>query len=83
MDFRHVTPKQSVFIYQNLLKHFGKVATKGANKEEKASSLPTPKLPVGVYEHPFTHEKVEKLSAIRANWINGSMSMALPQCALG
>ncbi len=50
------------FIYQNLLKHFGKVATKGANKEEKkASSLPTPKLPVGVYEHPFTHEKVEKI----------------------
>lgn len=48
------------FIYQNLLKHFSKVSAK-VGKEEKKSSLPKPKLPVGTYEHPFTHEKVEKI----------------------
>lgn len=47
-------------IYLGLQKHFAKVSGKTV-KEEKKSSLPKPKLPIGVYEHPFTHERVEKI----------------------
>lgn len=46
-------------IYQNLAKHFARTATRGS-KEKKKTSLPKPKLAVGVYEHPFTHERIEK-----------------------
>lgn len=50
-------------IYQNLRKHFARTAPRGARaaKEEKESSLPKPKLAVGTYEHPVTHEKVVKV----------------------
>ena len=49
-------------IYNNLRKHFSRVGPRVAKeKEEKESSLPKPKLAVGLYVHPFTHEKVEKV----------------------
>lgn len=50
-------------IYLNLRKHFARTGPRGprAAKEEKESSLPKPKLAVGTYVHPYTHEKVEKV----------------------
>ena len=51
-------------IYKNLKKHFEKVIAKEARnggKAEKVSSLPKPKLPVGLYQNPATNEKVEKI----------------------
>lgn len=51
-------------IYKNLKKHFEKVIAKearGAGKAEKVSTLPKPKLPVGLYQNPATNEKVEKI----------------------
>lgn len=47
-------------IYQNLAKHFARTAARGT-KEAKKTSLPKPKLAVGTYEHPFTHERIEKI----------------------
>lgn len=47
-------------IYMNLAKHFARRAPK-APKEKKASSLPKPRLEVGVYVHPYTHERIEKI----------------------
>lgn len=46
-------------IYENLAKHFARVAARGDKKAGK-SSLPKPKLAVGVYEHPVTRERIEK-----------------------
>lgn len=46
-------------IYMNLAKHFARTALRDT-KATKKSSLPKPRLEVGVYEHPFTHERVEK-----------------------
>ena len=51
-------------IYKNLKKHFEKVIAKearGGAKATKPSTLPKPKLAVGVYQNPATHEKVEKI----------------------
>lgn len=51
-------------IYKNLKKHFEKVIAREARnggKVEKVSSLPKPKLVVGVYQNPATSEKVEKI----------------------
>ncbi|WP_419811141.1 hypothetical protein [Bacterioplanoides sp.] len=51
-------------IYKNLKKHFEKALAREARnggKAEKVSSLPKPKLPVGVYQNPATSEKVEKI----------------------
>ncbi|UTW47132.1 hypothetical protein [Bacterioplanoides sp. SCSIO 12839] len=51
-------------IYKNLKKHFEKVIAREARnggKAEKVSSLPKPKLAVGVYQNPATSEKVEKI----------------------
>ena len=50
-------------IYMNLRKHFTRTGprTGKAVKEEKESSLPKPKLPVGTYVHPYTHQKVVKV----------------------
>ncbi|QQD23684.1 hypothetical protein GJQ55_03920 [Venatoribacter cucullus] len=50
-------------IYQNLRKHFARTAPRGprAAKEEKTSSLPKPKLAVGTYEHPVSHQRVTKV----------------------
>ena len=65
-------------IYNNLRKHFEKVinraATKGTKtRAERTSSLPKPKLAVGEYRNPATHEKVEKIKRnprILDEWIN-------------
>lgn len=48
------------FIYSNLAKHFSRNAPRDA-KVAKKSTLPKPKLAIGMYEHPFTHERVEKI----------------------
>lgn len=47
-------------IYESLKKHFEKVLKKEGRKE-KVSSLPKPKLPVGRYKNPATHEAIEKI----------------------
>lgn len=47
-------------IYNNLKKHFERSMNR-AGKREKKSSLPKPKLAVGIYRNPATHEKVEKI----------------------
>lgn len=52
-------------IYNNLKKHFEKVVAREvrgkAGKSDKVSALPKPKLPIGLYQNPATHEKVEKI----------------------
>lgn len=49
-------------IYVNLKRHFEKLVAKEARKtEKKPSSLPKPKLPIGIYQNPATNEKVEKI----------------------
>lgn len=55
-------------IYEGLKKHFEKVLKKDSRKgagnggrKEKVSTLPKPKLPVGRYKNPATHEAVEKI----------------------
>ena len=50
-------------IYESLKKHFEKALKKESRKEEKekVSSLPKPKLPVGRYKNPATHESIEKI----------------------
>lgn len=51
-------------IYHNLAKHFSRSAARSTARSGKAtkkkSTLPKPRLEVGVYEHPFTHERIEK-----------------------
>ena len=47
-------------IYNNLKKHFEKALARGG-KADKKSSLPKPKLAVGVYQNPTTNEKIEKI----------------------
>ncbi|MCY0967182.1 hypothetical protein [Parathalassolituus penaei] len=47
-------------IYNNLKKHFDRAQARGG-KREKKSTLPKPKLAVGVYRNPATQEKVEKI----------------------
>lgn len=46
-------------IYLNLSKHFARRSPKV--RSAKVSSLPKPKLAVGIYEHPYTHERIEKI----------------------
>ena len=49
-------------IYLRLRKHFEKVINRDdKSKSDKPSSLPKPKLAVGSYRNPATHEKVEKI----------------------
>lgn len=48
-------------IYNNLRKHFARTGPRTARKEEKESSLPKPKLQIGTYEHPYTHQKITKV----------------------
>ena len=51
-------------IYEGLKKHFEKALKKDgrkAERKEKVSSLPKPKLPVGRYKNPATHEAIEKI----------------------
>lgn len=63
-------------IYETLKKHFEKVLKKEARKEgkkEKASTLPKPKLEVGRYKNPKTHESIEKIKRNPRqleDWIN-------------
>lgn len=47
-------------IYMNLAKHFARRVPK-AEKAKKASSLPKPRLEVGIYEHPVTRQRIEKI----------------------
>lgn len=59
-------------IYEALKKHFEK-ALKKEGRKEKTSSLPKPKLPVGRYKNPATHETVEKIKRNPRqleDWIN-------------
>ena len=51
-------------IYETLKKHFEKALKKDDRKEarkEKVSALPKPKLAVGRYRNPATHESIEKI----------------------
>ena len=55
-------------IYEGLKKHFEKALKKDGRKDarkdsakEKVSSLPKPKLSIGRYKNPATHEAVEKI----------------------
>ncbi|OUS40940.1 hypothetical protein A9R00_03480 [Oleispira antarctica] len=51
-------------IYESLKKHFEKELKKEGRKEEKkvkVSSLPKPKLAIGRYKNPATHESIEKI----------------------
>ena len=55
-------------IYESLKKHFEKGLKKDGRKDarkeekkEKISSLPKPKLAVGRYKNPATHESIEKI----------------------
>tara|TARA_B110000211_G_scaffold62325_1_gene70899 strand:+ start:4457 stop:4924 length:468 start_codon:yes stop_codon:yes gene_type:complete len=63
-------------IYETLKKHFEKVLKKEARKEgkkEKTSTLPKPKLEVGRYKNPATHEIIEKIKRNPRqleDWIN-------------
>jgi hypothetical protein len=60
-------------IYESLKKHFEK-ALKKEGRKEKVSSLPKPKLPVGRYKNPATHETVEKIKRNPRkldDWIKG------------
>ncbi len=59
-------------IYEALKKHFEKELKKDGRKEKK-SSLPKPKLSVGRYKNPATHEVVEKIKRNPRqleDWIN-------------
>lgn len=59
-------------IYETLKKHFEK-ALKKEGRKEKTSSLPKPKLPVGRYKNPATHETIEKIKRNPRqleDWIN-------------
>jgi hypothetical protein len=59
-------------IYEALKKHFEKELKKDERKEKK-SSLPKPKLSVGRYKNPATHEVVEKIKRNPRqleDWIN-------------
>lgn len=47
-------------IYLNLSKHFARRAPK-VRTTKKTSSLPKPRLAVGIYEHPYTRERIEKI----------------------
>lgn len=63
-------------IYETLKKHFEKMLKKEARKEgkkEKTSTLPKPKLEVGRYKNPATHEIIEKIKRNPRqleDWIN-------------
>jgi len=63
-------------IYETLKKHFEKVLKKEARKDgkkEKTSTLPKPKLEVGRYKNPATHEIIEKIKRNPRqleDWIN-------------
>jgi hypothetical protein len=63
-------------IYETLKKHFEKALKKDSRKEgskEKVSTLPKPKLAVGRYKNPATHETVEKIKRNPRqleDWIN-------------
>ena len=63
-------------IYETLKKHFEKVLKKEARKDgkkEKISTLPKPKLEVGRYKNPATHEIIEKIKRNPRqleDWIN-------------
>lgn len=55
-------------IYEGLKKHFEKALKKDSRKgagnserKEKVSSLPKPKLAIGRYKNPATHESIEKI----------------------
>jgi hypothetical protein len=55
-------------IYESLKKHFEKALKKDGRKDarkeekkEKQSSLPKPKLAIGRYKNPATHESIEKI----------------------
>ncbi len=59
-------------IYEGLKKHFEKELKKDGRKE-KVSSLPKPKLAVGRYKNPATHETIEKIKRNPRqleDWIN-------------
>jgi len=59
-------------IYESLKKHFEK-ALKKEERKDKVSSLPKPKLAVGRYKNPATHETVEKIKRNPRqleDWIN-------------
>lgn len=63
-------------IYESLKKHFEKELKKDSKKEgkkEKVSSLPKPKLAIGRYKNPATHEIIEKIKRNPRqleDWIN-------------
>ncbi|MEH6450343.1 MAG: hypothetical protein V7765_16835 [Oleispira sp.] len=63
-------------IYETLKKHFEKALKKDSRKEgtkEKVSTLPKPKLAVGRYKNPATHETIEKIKRNPRqleDWIN-------------
>lgn len=61
-------------IYLSLKKHFDKIIQReGKGKPAKESTLPKPKLAVGAYRNPATHERVEKVKRnprILDEWIN-------------
>jgi len=63
-------------IYETLKKHFEKTLKKEERKEgrkDKQSSLPKPKLAVGRYKNPATHESIEKIKRNPRqleDWIN-------------
>lgn len=63
-------------IYETLKKHFEKAFKKDSRKEgrkDKVSTLPKPKLPVGRYKNPATHETIEKIKRNPRqleDWIN-------------
>ena len=55
-------------IYEGLKKHFekaikkdGRKAAGNSERKDKASSLPKPKLAIGRYKNPATHEAIEKI----------------------
>lgn len=63
-------------IYETLKKHFEKALKKDIRKEgkkEKVSTLPKPKLAIGRYKNPATHETLEKIKRNPRqldDWIN-------------
>jgi effector-binding domain-containing protein len=63
-------------IYETLKKHFEKTLKKDSRKEgrkDKVSTLPKPKLAVGCYNNPATHETIEKIKRNPRqleDWIN-------------
>ena len=63
-------------IYESLKKHFEKAIKKDTRKEgkkEKVSTLPKPKLAIGRYKNPATHETIEKIKRNPRqleDWIN-------------